>query len=384
MKKQTCLAFFVAASLLASAALTIQAQTWEAYPQGAFYPWAIAVHPLGTTAYAGNDVLIRRGDAGGTIWSDASLPVVPAGHRWIPKGDGNGLAVGPSGSVYLAGGFRNLSDGSRTSHLFESSDGGTSWRSIFNEALPWGTWEVATDAAGNIYLETGYLPGNPGSWASTLHCYRIRKGVTDPVTGNVTWTILDDYPGSGQLSHSANSITIRPMQNPALAAEIWVAGRGINAKTFKDSFPFVRRSLDGGVTWATVNAWPVPRGYTFAAGSSPVAGADANGAAYVSARYEKKVGRTVQNDLLTYRSVNQGATWTLVDVLAGISWGPTTFASDALGRVFIVGSGFVRASADGGNTWVSPNLPGAYNVASDLAGNVFVGGDGVIYKLPAP
>jgi hypothetical protein len=364
-----------------------QAQGWEIYPQGAFSAWAIAVHPGGTCAFAVNDVLMRRGDAGGTLWPDASLPTVPAGYAWLAN-PGN-LAVSPAGSVLLAGGFRNLSDGSRTFNVFESSDGAATWRSVFSASYtsPRPPSEGAigglnTDAAGNIFVANAYFPGTPGGWAGTLNYYRVRKGAVDPLTGSLTWTVVDDYPGTGQLSHGVSSLTIRPKPNPGLPAEIWVAGSGIDAKTFKNPFVFVRRSLDGGATWTTANAWPVPSGYSYNSGGI-VAGADANGVAFVSVGYQKKVGKTVQTDRLTYRSANQGASWALVDLLPSAT-GPTDFAADTLGGVFIAGSGFIRASADSGSTWVSPNLTGANCVATDLVGNVLVGADNAIYKLPAP
>lgn len=380
-----------AATLLAAASLDARAQPWETYPQVGFSPWDIAAHPDGSVAYAVNDVLIRRGDAGGTLWSDGNLPLAPSGYELLsgnPK-----LSVGPSGSVYLSGGLRKLSDGSRAFHLWESSDSATTWQTVLSLPLTStrpsdaGIGSVATDAAGNIYVANMYLPGNPGSWAGTLNYYRIRQGVTDPQTGDVTWTIINQYPASGQLSHRAGSVTIRPRTKPALPAEIWVAGSGIDAKTYKNSFPFARRSLDGGATWATVNPWPVPSGYSFSSGGV-VAGADVNGVSYVSVSYQKKVGRTLQNYWLTYSSLNQGETWTLEDTLSvGTAFGPSQFAADTLGRVFIAGGGFVRVIEDGGATRYNADVAGGQCVAADLAGSVFVGGyttEGVIYKLPAP
>ncbi len=276
---------------------------------------------------------------------------------------------------------RNLSDGSRLGQLWESSDGAATWRSVLNL-----NGALAADEAGNLYLATSYLPGNPGSWASTLNYYRVRMGVTDPITGDITWTVIDQYPGSGQISHSPRSVTIRPRGDASLPAEIWLAGTAIDAKTFKNSFPFVRRSLDGGATWATVNPWPVPSGYSFQAGGV-VAGADVNGTAYVSVSYRKKAGKTSQDHWLTYRSLNHGATWTLVDTMPS---GTTSagFAADTLGRVFIAcDDAVVRVSEDGGTTWANADVVGGC-VAADTAGNVFIGDhhttDGVIYRLPAP
>lgn len=368
----------IAASLLASATSVAHAQGWETYPLEGIYPYSVTVHPDGGAAYALGDRQIVRGDAGGTIWSPVDLPVPPAGYS-VSRTDQ--VVAGPFGRIYLTGVIRNLSDGSRLGQLWESSDGAATWRSVFN-----GNGALAADEAGNLYLASGYLPGNPGSWAGTLVYYRVRKGVTDPITGDVTWTVIDEYPGSGQLTHLPGSVTIRQRGDASLPAEIWLAGTGRDAKTYKNSFPFVRRSLDGGATWATVNPWPVPNGYSFKSGGV-VAGADVNGTAYVSVSYQKKAGNASLHQWLTYRSLDHGATWTLVDTMpAGSSF--AGFAADTLGRVFIACDGaFVRVSGDGGTTWANAGVVGGC-VATDTAGNVFIGddltGDGVIYRLPAP
>ena len=184
--------------------------------------------------------------------------------------------------------------------------------------------------------------------------------------------------------------SIRPPADGNSSAEIWVAGYFVDSKTLGSYSPLVRRSLDGGINWATVSTWTVPSGYSFGSGSwSTVAAADPDGIAYATASYGKKVGKDTQRYWLTYCSTDAGAHWTLKDTVSvGSAFGPDGIATDIFGGVFLTGGGVTRASVNGGTIWGTVSaVPGGWCVTADLAGNVFVGGsgtDGAIYKLPAP
>lgn len=318
--------------------------------------------------------------SGGTVWEDATLP--PQCYR------ADKLAVSPSGALYLTG-WRVLDDGTTpAARVWASSDQGGNWVEVAT-FLTRSASDVAVDAAENVFLCTTRQVGTTPKYVVTrLVSY---KGHPDPAAPlGMSWTLVDDYSATGQYAYAPNTLTIRPSADPSQPAEIWVAGYFVDSKTLGSYFPFVRRSLDGGATWTTVSTWTAPSGYSFISGSwGVVATADANGIAYATASYAKKVGKTTQRYWLTYRSLNHGATWTLKDILSVASgtYGPSGITADALGGVFITGGGVTRASVDGGATWANAEITGASYGAADLVGNVFVGGyttEGVIYKLPAP
>ena len=380
-----------ATAILVAASLISQAESWEVYPQGNFFPWILGVDPNGSVAYISDGASLRRGEAQGTLWSAANTPPLPTGYSSLGV---RSLAVTSTGLLYLAGGTRNNVTGGRTFDLWESPDGALTWQKVYTAPYTPPITEAAIgatacDAAGNIYFSIHHLPGSPtGGYASTLTYYRIRKGTRNPQTGALSWTLLDDFPTSDKYSYNAPFLTIRP-GNSSTPAEIWAAGSGINASTFKNPFLYARRSLDGGLTWKTANAWTVPSGYTLSGGSKAVAGADVNGVAYVTGCYDKKSGKSVQPYWLTFRSLDHGTTWNLVDTVP-VKTSPSNFAADIFGGVFISGGGTLRAGLNSGTTWVSPDLPYSEAVAANLVGDVFVTGsgqgytdEGYVYRLPA-
>ncbi len=373
----------VVAALFTAASFQIHAQSWEAYPQGAFIPYDLGVHPAGRVAYAaGREPIpgqtfwpskVRRGDANGTSWQDVSLPI---GCDYADR-----VAVAPDGTVYLAG-----SEGRGTvaaGRVWSSIDGGISWISIFATATGGqGARDIQVDAQGNVFIATSKIVST--SKGSTRHLVTYKGTPDSGAPAGINWTVADDYLAAGQQSLIPNTLTLRPVGS-AQPAEIWIAGSVTDGRTYS---PVIRRSLDGGSTWATVSTWTVPSGYNFASGSwKVVAAADVNGIAYAAANYVKKVGKITESHCLTYRSVNGGASWTLVDDVVAPSSAPNGAVADALGGIFITGGGMTRISVDGGASWLNAGISGGTHAAADLVGNVFVGGsttEGVIYKLPAP
>lgn len=349
---------------------------WVAYPQNGFSSVAITVQPDGAVAYTTGDSpeSIRRGDDGATLWSN--LPLPEGAYR------ADAIAAAPDGRVYLTG-WRYLSDGvTRAPRVWASSDYGINWQEVgifLSSSAP----VMSVDAGGNVFLSTSQKTGTTPKYpVSRLVTYR---GTPDPAAPlGMNWVAVDNFSTANNYAHYANSLTIRPSVDPSQPATIWVAGHGVDSKTLNTYVPVVRRSLDGGASWPSVAPLPVPSGYTFNSGTwRVVAGENANGVAYVCASYGKKVGKTTENAWLTYRSVDHGASWVLVDTLpVGRDYGPDGFTADQSGTVFISGSGRVLAVENGGGKWVSL-LPGAHSATADLSGNVFIGGSAV-YKLPAP
>jgi hypothetical protein len=144
----------------------------------------------------------------------------------------------------------------------------------------------------------------------------------------------------------------------------------------------IRRSLDGGASWATVDA-NAP-----ADACGVVAGAD--GSTYAMGRYLKTVNKTQQVWWLVRKSSNGGSTWSTVDNFMAWPASGKSLAVDIFGRVFAIGfvstttyTWVVRGSIDGGATWTTTDtfLPPGYTssqaleIASDPLGNICVVGD---------
>lgn len=380
MKQINC--FLIAATIFATAMFSAHAQGWEEYPQGAFIPYDLGVHPNGTVAYAaGREPVpgqsfwpsrIRRGDAGGTAWQDVSLPV---GCDYADR-----ITVAPDGTVYLAGseGRGGLAAG----RVWSSMDGGINWTTIAQFPIAGqGPRDIQADTSGNIFITISKIVAT--SKSSTRHLVTY-KGTQDAgAPGGINWSVVDDYLATAR-EIFPQTLTLRPL-NPAQPAEIWIAGQTTDGRTHS---PVVRRSLDGGSTWATVSTWTAPSGYSFDSGTwRVVAAADVNGVAYAAANYVKKVGRNSESHWLTFRSTNGGTSWTLADDILAPSSDRSGAAADVPGGMFIVIGGITRVSLNGGVTWLNAAITGGTHVAADLLGNIFVGGsttEGVIYKLPAP
>ena len=150
----------------------------------------------------------------------------------------------------------------------------------------------------------------------------------------------------------------------------------------------VRRSLNGGAAWSTVDT--LDSGNAGASGM----GADASGNIYV-------VGLTTRVDgssrKWVVRKGTGGSRWATVDSVAGLG-SPTGFAADSHGNLFVVGIGgnslgpvwLVRENPGGTGAWQTVDAfqapPGnffeATAVAADKSGHVFVAG--WAYEDPIP
>ena len=383
MKTRLLLRQLAVAALFIAASFNTQAQQWEAYPQGDFYPVDVAAHPDGSVAYTitqSPSYSIRRGDFGGTVWKEIARPQGMIGP--------DAIAVAPNDRVYLAGG-RLLADGvTRAAQFWASDDQGNSWSELLN--LPRKIFDVAVNHSGNVFMISASQVGNTAQYP----IYRLStyRGTPDPAapTG-MNWVLVDDFSPTAYNANFGSTVSVRRSTDPAQLSEIWVAGYTMNAKNLSGHLPIIRRSLDGGNTWQSAAAWTVPSGYSFESGSwRVVAAVDGNGVAYATANYGRKNGKNTDEYWLTYRSANGGASWTLVNtfLVPPRMYGPNGIAADAYNRIFVTGSGLTRATTDQGGTWQSiAGLAGASCVTADSIGSVFIGGystEGFIYKLPAP
>jgi len=325
-------------------------------------------------------VAIDNGATGsGGVVSTAVTVSNDGGTTWETVGSiagyANDLAVAPGGTALFAMGNRSDTVSGRA-FLWQSLDHGATW-TTFDPGVGASQTFLALDLAvgnsGDIYL-CGYFYGGSG-WV-------VRKGHPTGM-GGFTWSTVD----SQSLSQPP-SITVR-RGVAGQPDEVLVCGGGW----------LVRRSLDGGATWTTVDS---------AAGSAYSLTTSPDGSIYVAGRIstttyvtnqtviKKKVVTTVTPTTVygwqVRRSVNGGVSWANVDYVANAQpVSSSALIADDFGRVFAVGfsistpptTWLVRGSSDGGATWVPTDsfLPAgetraqAMGVAVDALGNVCVIGE---------
>ena len=191
--------------------------------------------------------------------------------------------------------------------------------------------------------------------------------------GGSTWTTVQDLTSpSGHSSVCALAAT---------PAGVFAAGR------YNTTSWIVRRSTDGGQTWSTVDTY-----YSGSSGNFPYGmTADASGNLYVTGVAYISPGKRkpVVAHWITRRSINGGQTWTIVDdFVPGSSNTGRAVTVDAFGRVFVAGytlqngvyRWITRASLDGGTSWFITDdvaLTGSgypRGASADAVGNVFIGG----------
>jgi len=288
------------------------------------------------------------------------------GATWETVGSIGGYALdltaAPDGALFACGN-RSLTVSGRA-FVWQSLDDGATWTEINPWAGQTGTFLCMDVAAGNT--DSIYACGYSGArWI-------VRKGQRTS-TGGITWTTVDNIPGT-----QPDSICVRPAATPGQPDEILVCGLASGNWT-------VRRSVNEGASWTTVDNYStgMQRGY-----SGVATGPD--NSLYVVGRIAKTVGKTTQYGWLVRKSANGGVSWANVDYFANGWPGNAPITVDVFGRVFVAGfnnvtprTWLVRGSTDGGTTWVTTDsfLPTgatsaqAQGVTSDALGNVCVIGE---------
>ena len=342
-----------AAMLLMPFASAFAQSAWETVD--ALTPWrgrAIVADPAGDFISLAID---NSTSSSGPVSTAVSLSS-DTGLTWETVGSIPGYALkltaAPDGTLYASGNRSATVSGHAL--VWCSLDQGATWTA----SNPWAgqpaaliSMDLVAGNSGAVYL-CGWVNGtySGGRWI-------VRKG--QPTPTGLSWTTVDSFVGT-----QPNSIAVRP--GPSSQSDyLVVCGQAKSSWT-------VRRSADGGATWATVDANPL--------GTAQGVTVGADGSIYV-------IGR----NWLVRKSVNGGATWANVDSVANAqpAYGPS-IKTDLFGRVFAIGwigtttrTWLVRGSGDGGATWITADsfLPTGYTsaqavgVACDALGNVCVVGD---------
>jgi hypothetical protein len=367
----TLFTLFTVSGFLASVA---SAQTWQTvddfqYLAGAAAEnFGLAVAPSGIVYACGwaADGMTRHGlvmatTDGGDTWS---APLDDFVYSGLATMDDGGITADSVGDLYVAGHYYGSPQ-----HQFvrRSTDGGCSWQTVddvvvgTSSSFPSGARGITADTSGNVYVA-----------GRAYNTWSIRKG-----TGGTSYATVDTFqPGSSQ----AWAVFAHP------TAGTFAVGYGtLVSKNSSSAAWVVRRSLDGGATWATADTYQASSGYGAEARGI---GADAQGNLYVVgfASVPNKGSRI--NHWQVRKSANGGTSWSTVDDFAPLANQTAVgFAEDGNGNLFVAGwtsagtgsSWVVRESLGGTSAWTTVDsfsnaMPHA--IAAGGAGNVFVGGQG--------
>ena len=178
-----------------------------------------------------------------------------------------------------------------------------------------GSYGITSDAAGTLYAVGDDYES--GTWL-------VRRSLD----GGVTWQTVDLFSGE------ARAVTTDSVGN------VYVAGQNVGANPPGNNVRswIIRKSSNGGISWSTVdtftNSWvrgvfSHPNGGLFAVGYGTVT-TTGKGNKTTSQRYS-----------YVRRSLNAGATWATVDSVPGVT--AKNIGVNALGHLYVVG--------DNGTQW---------------------------------
>jgi hypothetical protein len=321
--------------------------------------------------------LVKRSSDAGASWS-APIDDYQAG--FVQMTD---MAVSPTGAVFTAGYAGTLLN-NRLEYRWlvrRSTDGGATWSNVDQFTLG-GTRAnadaITTDAAGNVYTVGSATPSGAGATSTWI----VRRS-TD---GGGTWSTIDSVSGGAH----ANGVFVHP------TAGIFVAGSTLGGgKKGNIGKWVIRRSINGGNTWTSSDGYQLDQKYESGANSL---GMDAAGNLYAVGMGGTAAGFGITSSHWVVRkSTNGGASWATVDnfQLQGANTSAARFTKDSSGNLYVVGSArpnfsghwLVRRNPAGTGSWSTVDNfqlstgqyhdSAAYAVVADNSGNVFVAGGGV-------
>ena len=314
----------------------------------------------GTTRHG----LVMASTDGGNTWSAPIDDLVYAGMATM---DDAGIIADSASNLYVAGRYY-------PNHQFvrRSTDGGVTWQMVDDLAVSSvsfmsGAGGVTADTAGNVF-----------TIGRANYTWSVRKGI-----GGTSFSTVDTFqPGASQ----AWAVFAHP------TAGTFAAGYGtLVSKNSSSAAWVVRRTLDGGATWATVDAYQASSG---CGAQARGIGADAQGNLYVVGCASVANKGSSVNHWQVRKSANGGTSWRTVDDFAPLAnQTGIGFAADGHGNIFVAGwasagSGtgpyywIVRESVGGTGPWSTVDNfaygSGAmsHGIAADNSGNIFVGGQG--------
>ena len=363
----------------------LQAQSWQTVLDFQLAAGASSAGLGIATDSAGNVFSGGYGDIGG-VYHGLVLKTDTTESNWFlsdatnpsPGQDNSlvfGVGVDPIGNVFSTGWLQppcaKKSCPGQYWYVRKSANAGGTWSTVdlFQYAPGQSAYAygVASDNAGNVFV------AGLANDAKRVGHWVVRKS---PNAG-ASWTVVDDVPWGTPSQFTV--MTFVP------GAGLFVVG---SAYSNSLNAWVVRRSLDGGSTWANADNYQLTVGQeSYARGVS----SDAQGNIYVVGYAHDS---TATARWIVRASGNGGATWTTIDSFSYVAGKPAVghaIGRDSLGQVAVAGVGqdsqgtshwlVRRPSASG--PWATVDdyqlAPGQNTdlraVATDAAGNVLVSGD---------
>jgi hypothetical protein len=278
--------------------------------------------------------LIRKSSDGGLSWFTASLFQYTSGLTT----EGRALAADASGTVYVAG-YGTTPAAKRTDPnpvhwlVRKSPDGGMSWTLAddFFNPAKGGFPQWGIPRKARWVPSVGVFV--VGQASSNPQGYQSNWTVRRSLDGGVTWSTVDlNAPGGSANVACAYGIVSDPQ------GKIYVVGRidfsqVIAHKTYTTGQWVVRMSSDGGTTWSNVDVLSGSPGKIASAGA---VGIDAAGKPVVAGQYQD--ANNVYHWIV--RRPDAFGNWETVDdfqLASGYEAGPQDLLTDAAGNLLVTG-----------------------------------------------
>jgi len=379
--------------IVAAFGMHVSAQTWQSVDDFQYIAGrpaqncGLAVAPDGTLFASGfaqdsagvyHGLVMASGD-GGHTWSGALDDYIYAlGYDALYDA---GMVADSLGNLYVAG--ESYDSVSETNHwiIRRGTNRGANW-SLVDDFAPGGVFTqpfgLTVDSAGNVYVAGIAQPASGGGQVWT-----IRKGL-----GGASFNTVDSYSSTG--ATQANAIYAHP------TAGIFAVGSAIVPGTkgyVETEVWLVRRSINGGSTWSTVDSFQLSPNLTSRAFG---VGADSSGNLYVVGQGFTKNGKNDYSHWIVRKSSNGGSSWTTVDdfqLSATSNTGAGRFINDSHGNLYVCGGTpfnpwfanewLVRKCTAGTGFWQTVDdfkymggVAEPFATATDASGHVFIGGTG--------
>jgi tetratricopeptide (TPR) repeat protein len=291
---------------------------------------------------------VRRSTDGGATWTVQDL---------VDSGSGGkakcfAVQVAPWGEIYAAGQTStNQGAGGWVWLVRKSSDGGATWRTVDSswDQQARQAWAIAFAGTDTVYV-AGNMSGTFGTKNGEVWVVRRSSD------RGATWATVDTFQEAPGLPAEADGVAVDS------AGAVYVAGmargRAAGGGTFTDQW-VVRRSLDGGQTWSSIDDLPLdlkgggvswdlsgPTGITIApSGALLVCGCMLN--PDNSLRWVVRQGR---------RGTNGAVAWSTLDnfqLAHGQSARANSIVTGAQGNIYVAGR---AADAAGVEHWLIRRL----------------------------
>ena len=313
--------------------------------------------------------------------------------RWYRSDEGanlaqGGLAFDSHGNLWSAEGLYDPSLPGYDWEVRMSSSPATtnSWHTMdrFQYGPDWSSTadSVAGDLWGNVYVAGGAsVLGDVGDERS--HHWLVRKGTFSSADQTWSWATVDDVGSS-----TPRGIAFVPPNSNLPNGAVFAVGYTYEASD--EDVPLVRRSLDGGATWDTVDVFGPVGVFGPGAFDAYAVCSDASGDVYVVGSSQVSASNA-HSEWLVRKSSDAGTTWQTADTYEFADGGsPSGIVMASAGNPVVVGDDHgsdghwhwvVRRPANGAWTTIdyypalgtgSDAVP--WGVAADAAGNLLVTG----------